>query len=61
MTPLLPTMDRFIKEQSWLATLHVTVSFQLIVYAIIEITIRGTTVHLYEFAAKQPKKDHKLR
>ena len=34
--------------------------FQLIVYAIIKITRRGTTVPLYELAAKQPKKEHKL-
>ena len=36
--------------------LHHTLHFQLIVYAIIEVTIRGTTVPVYEFAAKQPKK-----
>ena len=35
---------------------------QIIVYAItcIKITMKGTTVPLYEFAAKQPKKGHKL-
>ena len=36
------------------------VSFQLIVDAIIKITIRRTTVHLYEFPAKQAKKEPKL-
>ena len=35
-------------------------SFQLIVYAFVKITIKGTTVPLYEFATKQPKKEHKL-
>ena len=30
---------------------------QLIVYAIMKITIKGTTVPLYEFDAKQPKKE----
>ena len=42
--------------------LVVTVSFQLIVYTVIKITIRGTstTVFLYEFAVKQPEKEHKL-
>ena len=35
-------------------------SFQLIIYAIIEINIRSTTIPLYKFAAKQPKKEHKL-
>ena len=34
--------------------------FQLIVYAIIKMTRRGTTVPLYELAAKQPKKEYKL-
>ena len=34
--------------------------FQLIVYAFIKITRRGTTLPLYEFAAWQPKKEHKL-
>ena len=37
-----------------------TLQFRLIVYVIIKITRRGTTVHLYVFAAKQPKKEHKL-
>ena len=40
--------------------LHNGLQFQLIVYAIIKITRRGTTVPLYEFAAKQPIKEHKL-
>ena len=31
----------------------------VVVYAIIKITIRGNTIHLYEFAAEQ-KKEHKL-
>ena len=35
-------------------------SFQLIVYAIIKITIRGTTGPVYEFVTKQPKKEHEL-
>ena len=35
-------------------------SFQLIVSAIIEVSIRGTTVVLYEFAAKQRKKNLNL-
>ena len=39
----MPTMHRFIRT-SWLAALHVAMSFQLIVYAIIKITRRGTTV-----------------
>ena len=39
---------------------HDTLQFQLIVYAIIKITRRGTTEPLYEFAAKQLKKQHKL-
>ena len=34
--------------------------FQLIAYATIIITTRGTTVPIYELAAKQPKKEHKL-
>ena len=34
--------------------------YQSIVYAIIKITRRGTTVPLYEFAAKQPEKEDKL-
>ena len=38
-----------------LPTLHVAVFFQLIVYANIKFTIRGTTVILCEFAAKQQK------
>ena len=29
-------------------------------YAIIQITWQGTTIPLYEFATKQPKKEHKL-
>ena len=40
--------------------LHDTLQFQLIVFAIIKMTGRGTTVPLYEFAAKQPKKEYKL-
>ena len=40
----------------YVATLHVAVSSQLIVYANIEITIRGTNLPIYEFAAKQAKK-----
>ena len=40
--------------------LHDTLQVQLIVYAIIKITRRGTTVPLYEFADKQPKKEYKL-
>ena len=39
---------------------HDMLQFQLIVYAIIKTTKRGTTVPLYECAAKQPKKEHKL-
>ena len=35
--------------------------FELIDYAIIQITGRGTTVPLYELAAKQPKRDFELR
>ena len=35
-------------------------SFQLIVFANIKITISGTTVPLYEFTAKQPKKELEL-
>ena len=31
--------------------------FQLIIYAFIKMTIRGTTLLLYEFGAKQPKKN----
>ena len=34
--------------------LHDTLQFQLIVYAIVKIIRRGTTVPLYELAAKQP-------
>ena len=41
----------------YIATLHIAVSFQLIVYAIVKINIKDTTAPLYEFAAKQPKKD----
>ena len=33
--------------------------FQLIVNAIIKSTRRGTTITVYEFAAKQPRKEHK--
>ena len=43
--------------------LHYTfqcINFQLTVYAFIKIIIRGTTVPHYEFAAKQPRKEHKL-
>ena len=36
--------------------LHDMLQFQLIIYAIIKITKRGTSIPLYEFAAKQPKK-----
>ena len=54
-TALLPAMHRFVRTLSCLSSLHVAVSFQLIVHAIIKITIRGTTVPLYEIAAKQPK------
>ena len=35
-------------------------SFQLIVYTIVKITIKDTTISLYKFAAKQLKKEHKL-
>ena len=35
-------------------------AFQFKVYAIIKITLRGTTIPLCEFAAKQPKKEPKL-
>ena len=37
-----------------------TLQFQLIVYAVIKITRRDSIVPLYEFAAQQPKKEHKL-
>ena len=57
---LLPTMHRFKRTKLSRSTLHVAVSFLLIVYAIIKITIRGTTVSLYKFAAKQPKKELEL-
>ena len=61
MTALLPTMHCFIRTKLSSYTIHVTVSFQLIVYAILKITtcIRGTctTIPLYEFAVKQPKKN----
>ena len=40
-----------------LGQLHYTLQFQLIVYAVIKITRRGTTVPLYEFATKHPKKN----
>ena len=43
------------------ATLHVVVSFQLIVYSTIKITERGTAMPLYEFNAKQPRKELKNR
>ena len=36
-------------------------SFQLIIYTIIKITIRGTTVPLYEFVAKQAKKNIEVK
>ena len=39
--------------------LHNTLQFQLIVYAIVKITRRGTTVLLYEIAANS-QKEHKL-
>ena len=39
---------------------HNSLQFQLIVYAITKITRRYTTAPLYEFAAKQPQKEHKL-
>ena len=43
-------------EQSCRATLHVAMSFQLAACINIKITnIRGTTVLLYEFAAKKKK------
>ena len=51
--------DASFYKKSWLATLRVAASFQSIVYAIIKITRRGTIVPLYEFAAKQPKKNLK--
>ena len=35
-------------------------SFQLIGHAIFKITVRDNTVLIYEFAPKQPKKEHKL-
>ena len=47
------------KQHSWLTTLRIAASFQLIIYAIITISIRGSTVPLYVFAATQPKKEHK--
>ena len=34
--------------------------FQLIIYVIVKITRRDTTIPVYEFAAKQPRKEHKL-
>ena len=37
-----------------------TLQFHLIVYVIIKITRSSTTVPLYEFAAKLPKKEHNL-
>ena len=40
---------------SWLTTLHVTASFQLIVHANIKITNRYYRILIYEFAAKQHK------
>ena len=43
--------DASFYEQSCLATLHVPVSFPLIIYAIIKIAITGTIVPLCEFAA----------
>ena len=49
-----------LKEQSCLAKRHVVVSFQLIAYAIVKITTKDTTLPLYEFAAKQPKKEPSL-
>ena len=49
-----------LSEGPFLVTLHITVSFLLTVYAIIKITIRGSTVPLHEFAAKQPKEENKL-
>ena len=39
---------------------RVAVAFQLIAYDIVKISIRDAIVPLYEFAAKQPKKEHKL-
>ena len=54
---LVPTIHHFIRTKLASYTLHVAVCFQSIVYAIIKITIRGTTVPLYEFVAKQPKKN----
>ena len=46
--------DRGVRESE----LHVAVCFQLFVYAIIKLTIKGTytDVLLYEFVAQQPKK-----
>ena len=53
---LLPTMHCFLRTKLWVATLHITAPFQLIVYAYIKITLRGTTLPLYEFVAKQPSR-----
>ena len=52
--------DALSKEQSWQATLLIAVSFQLIVYANIEITKRyyRTTLRVCCLAAR--KKEHKL-
>ena len=50
--------------KGWLAiyTIHIAVSFQLIVHTILKINIRGTTITFYKFAAKQPKNEkEKLR
>ena len=52
---LLPTVHRFIRTKLANHTTCYSV-FQLIIYAIIKITIRGNTVPFYKFAAKQPKK-----
>ena len=45
---------QFKTMQSWLATRHIAISINLVCY--FKITRRGSTVPLYEFAAKQPKK-----
>ena len=48
-------------EQSWLATLHVPLSFRLIIYAIIKITIKGTTcTYLFTSLTLSSQKKNKL-
>ena len=50
---------RWLYRQRYIV-LHDILQFQLIVSGIIKIIRRGTIVPLHEFAAKQPKKKHKL-